>query len=85
MNQLYHYIIFIHFASITQAQTVRGMIGDQNHEPLIGATILELGTSNGTISDVNGRFSLTLKSSDNLLAISYAGYKSDTIQADISN
>ncbi len=67
------------------SQTVRGMVADQNHQPLIGATILELGTQNGIVTDPNGRFTLKLSSRDSKLIVSYSGFLGDTIQADFSN
>ncbi len=67
-----------------QAQVAKGMIADQQHQPLIGATVLELGTQNGVVTNVNGAFELELSSSEALIVISYTGFLSDTIQADVS-
>ena len=58
-----------------QAQTARGIIVDQNGEPIIGASILEKGTTNGTITDIDGNFSLSVSSSKAILVVSYLGYK----------
>lgn len=56
-----------------QGKTVTGTIVDANGEPIIGANIIEKGTSNGTITDIDGNFSLNV--SDNaVLRISYIGY-----------
>ena len=44
-----------------QAQTARGIIVDQNGEPIIGASILEKGTTNGVTTDLYGKFSLKRK------------------------
>lgn len=44
-----------------QAQTARGIIVDQNGEPIIGASILEKGTTNGVTTDLYGKFSLNVK------------------------
>lgn len=46
-----------------------------NGEPIIGATIVEKGTTNGTVTDFDGKYMLEL-SEDGTLSISYIGYKS---------
>ncbi|VBB47469.1 Outer membrane protein [uncultured Paludibacter sp.] len=63
--------------SMTQSGniTVKGKIVDENGEPLIGASIKEKGTTNGTIANIDGNFSLSV-SSDATLIVSYVGYKS---------
>ncbi len=64
------------------AQTmVQGTVLDAaNGEPIIGASILEMGTTNGTITDFDGNFSLTVKSGAKL-QISYMGYKTQELAA----
>lgn len=42
------------------AQEVRGVVTDSDGEPLIGVSVVEKGTSNGTITDLNGAFVLQL-------------------------
>ena len=54
--------------------TVKGIISDENGEPLPGATILEKGTTNGTTTDIEGNYSLSC-ASDAVLTISFVGYK----------
>lgn len=54
--------------------TIKGTITDTQNEPIIGANILQQGTTNGTITDVNGEFTLEVPS-DAQLIISYIGYK----------
>ena len=54
---------------------VQGTVVDiENGEPVIGASILEIGTTNGTITDFDGNFSLTVQPGAKL-QISYMGYK----------
>lgn len=61
--------------------TITGVVTDMKGEPIIGANILEKGTSNGVITNLNGQFSLHVaKGSD--LTVSYMGYKSQTIAID---
>ena len=53
--------------------TVTGTITDENGEPLPGASIVEKGTSNGTITDIDGNFNLNI-SNDAVLSVSFVGY-----------
>ena len=55
--------------------TVKGVVVGVNGEPLIGVSILEKGTTNGTITDIDGNFILTASRSASL-EVSYVGYKS---------
>ena len=57
-----------------QSIPVKGTVVDPTGEPIIGASVLEVGTSNGTITDIDGNFSLTV-SSKGKLKITYIGYK----------
>lgn len=61
-------------------RTVSGRVTDQKGELLIGVTIRENGTSNGTVSDINGQYSLTLTSKDPVLHISYVGFKAQEVK-----
>ncbi|RNC63977.1 SusC/RagA family TonB-linked outer membrane protein [Proteiniphilum sp. X52] len=54
-------------------KSITGTVLDQNNEPVIGANIIEKGTSNGTVTDIDGNFSLQVKS-DAVLLVSYIGY-----------
>lgn len=54
---------------------IKGNIVDQDKLPVVGANILEKGTTNGTISDVDGNFTLSVGTSDAVLLIKYIGYK----------
>ena len=62
---------------------ISGTITDANQEPLIGATVLEKGTSSGTVTDIDGRFSLNVSAEDAILQISYTGYQ--TIEVPVDN
>ena len=62
---------------------ISGTIIDQDtNEPLIGVNIIEKGTSNGTISDIDGSFSVSVQNRESVLEISYLGYNSLEIQVD---
>ena len=55
---------------------VKGQIVDAMGEPIIGASILEKGTTNGVISDIDGNFSLNVSAPNAIIVISYIGFKS---------
>jgi TonB-linked SusC/RagA family outer membrane protein len=57
---------------------VTGTVTDASGEPVIGANVIEKGTANGTITDIDGRFSLTV-SENSILQITYIGYMSQEI------
>ncbi len=60
-------------------QTISGTIIDANEEPLPGATVLEKGTTNGTQTDFDGRFSMVLTSADAVLQVSYIGFQTQEV------
>ena len=62
-------------AAMAQSQKT-GVIKDANGEPLVGVTVLEQGTSNGTVTDVNGRYTLKTTKANAKLKVSYVGYDS---------
>ncbi len=59
---------------IIQGQTVNGTVKDINGQPLIGANIIEKGTSNGIQSDFDGNFTITVSDANAILVVSYLGY-----------
>ena len=63
-----------------QNRTVKGNVTDANGTPIIGANVMEKGTTNGTITDIDGNFSLNV-SPNATLVISYIGYKSQEVSA----
>ena len=60
--------------------TVNGVVKDSAGEPLIGVNVIEKGTTNGTVTDVDGKFTLNVAPGKTLL-ISYIGYKTQEITA----
>ena len=75
-------VIVSFYTCISIAQTlVKGNIKDVSGEPLIGVSIKEKGTSNGTVSDLDGNFAITTSKS-NFLQVSYIGYISQEIKAE---
>ena len=65
--------ILCFFAICAQAQTVSGVVNDESGEPVIGATVRVQGTSEGTVTDFNGKFSIKA-ASNATLTISSVGY-----------
>lgn len=63
--------------AVLQQKLVSGTIQDAEG-PIVGATVMEKGTSNGTITDLDGRFSLNVKPGATLV-ISYVGYDTQEI------
>ncbi len=60
--------------------TVKGVVQDKSGEPLIGATVQEKGnTANGTATDFDGNFTLTVKSANATLVVSYVGMKTQEV------
>ena len=62
-----------------QTQIVTGIITDKTGEPVIGANIVVKGTTNGTISGMDGRFSLEIPNNNAVLQVSYIGYLTQDI------
>lgn len=65
-------------AAMAQSQK-SGVIKDANGEPLVGVTVLEQGTSNGTVTDINGRYTLKTTKANAKLKVSYIGYETQYI------
>lgn len=58
-----------------QSVSVKGTVTDPAGEPIIGATVLEKGTTNGTMTDAKGHFVLKAKNPKATIRVSYVGYK----------
>jgi TonB-linked SusC/RagA family outer membrane protein len=65
-----------------QQNEISGIVVDKNGTPLPGASVLEKGTNNGTVTDFNGNFSLTVSNENPILAVSYIGFTPIEIAAD---
>ena len=70
-------------SSQQKAGKVTGRVLDAKGEPIIGATIMEKGTSNGTITDFDGNFMLEVPAGASI-EISYIGYQTQLLSADIN-
>ena len=64
---------------VQQGKKVTGVVVDANGEPVIGANVVVKGTTNGTITDFDGNYSIEGVSANDVLAISYIGYISQEV------
>ncbi|MDO5664934.1 MAG: SusC/RagA family TonB-linked outer membrane protein [Bacteroidia bacterium] len=81
MRKKVNLLLFLFLVSIgiTLAQTrVRGHVADENGEPVIGASIQVKGTGQGTVTDVDGNFSLSAQAKGTLV-VSYVGMKTQEV------
>ncbi|WP_129643257.1 SusC/RagA family TonB-linked outer membrane protein [Bacteroides uniformis] len=72
--------LFLSAGAYAQQISVKGTVKDQNGEPVIGANVLVKGTTNGVITDVDGKFALQTTEKD-VLEISFLGYKTQEVKA----
>lgn len=63
---------------LAQTKTVKGTVLDEKGESIIGASVSVKGTATGTITDLDGKFSINVKSND-VLTISYVGYVEQSV------
>lgn len=68
----------INYVLHQDAVTINGIVTDLQGNPIVGATIMEIGTTNGIITDLDGKFSLKVSSSSKI-QISYVGYATQEI------
>lgn len=66
-------------AGLYAQQKVKGSVTDSGGTPLIGATVLEKGTSSGTITDVDGSFDLNVTDLNVVLTVSFTGYQTQDV------
>ncbi len=67
------------FSAFAQPKTVSGVVKDAAGEPVIGANVIEKGTTNGVFTDVSGRYSLPMQGKNPVISVSYVGYISQDI------
>lgn len=74
-NLIFFLMLWSCFFAYAQHLSITGKVTDRQDEPIIGASVLVKGTSNGVITDLNGVFNMKDVPSDGVLTISYIGYK----------
>ena len=79
MNKYLLMLIFSALPLTHFAAEVSGMVEDSTGEPLVGAEVLWQGTSLGTVTDIDGFFTLETTETSNTLQISYLGYETATV------
>jgi TonB-linked SusC/RagA family outer membrane protein len=67
--------------ALAQTKVSGTVLSQEDGQPIIGAAVKIDGTSTGMLTDVNGRFSLTLPEGKNQITVTYLGYASQTVQA----
>ena len=77
-------ILLISFNSLLAQKSVTGfVISSSDSEPLVGVTVLVKGTQNGTVTDLDGAFSLNLSEDQNIVVASFVGFQSKEV--DVGN
>lgn len=71
--------LLVTMAASAQQLTVKGTVKDMAGEPIIGANVMVKGTTNGTITDINGGYSVTGVSASSVLVYSFIGYKNQEV------
>lgn len=69
------------YLGVYSQSTIHGKIKDSNGTPLIGATVVEVASNRGTVTDVNGNFSLEVSAVPVNIAVSYIGYQTQVLTA----
>lgn len=79
--------VLLLFGNSALAQrTVTGKVTDaENGEPLIGATVSVVGTTRGGVTDIDGKFSVSVPDGSTQLRFAYTGYKEEVVVLDASN
>lgn len=86
MSKFYHlkgiaitFLWLVSLAASAQSQTVTGTVtsSDNGGGALPGVNIVEKGTTNGAVTDSNGRYTIVIKNSSSILVFSYVGYASE--------
>ncbi|MGY5845834.1 TonB-dependent receptor [Salegentibacter sp. HM20] len=85
MRKLLALALFLTSATIFAQGTITGTVIDSElNSPLPGATIMEVGTNNGTTTDFDGNFSLNVSSATGTVSISFVGYERRTIRFNVA-
>ena len=72
-------LIGISFNTLGQALEITGVVFDENDNTIPGVSIVEKGTANGTVTDIDGKFIIGVKGRSSTLIFSFVGYKKQEI------
>lgn len=78
-------LVLFSISTILAQRTVTGKVTDENGEALIGASVLVKGTTTGTVSDVDGTYSVRVPQGSDVLVFSYTGFTTQEITLGASN
>lgn len=78
-------LVLFSIGAMLAQRTVTGSVTDQQGEPLIGASVLVKGTTTGTVSDIDGTYSVRVPEGANVLVFSYTGFETVEITLGASN
>jgi hypothetical protein len=73
-------MLFFSFFSFAQALSVSGTVKDENGSAMPGVTVVVMGTTQGTITDANGLYSIKVQNPKSTLAFSFIGMQPQTIE-----
>lgn len=76
------FVLFFLFTNISLAQTINGVVKDQDHNLLFGATVYNSLNGKSTLTNEEGVFSIASIKGDNKLVISYVGYTPKVLNVD---
>ena len=77
---LFYLLLILPVILLAQNRTITGTVIDENNTPLPGANIVQKGTSNGVVADLNGNYKINLISGFPVLVFSYVGYDSEEVE-----
>ena len=78
-------LLFLIVSFSAFSQVIKGVVTDVNHQPLQNVNIYQPGSNNGTISNVDGAFSLALKKDNNQIFIQCVGFKAQELKLDFKH
>ncbi len=78
-------LVVLAMASAVAQRAITGKVTDQNGEVLIGASILAKGSTSGTVTDVDGTYSLSVPAGISTVVVSYTGFKTRELELGTSN
>ena len=78
-------LVLFSLGTMLAQRTVTGTVTDQNGEALIGASVLVKGTTSGTVSDIDGSYSVRVPEGADVLVFSYTGFETQEITLGASN
>ena len=82
MKLLSSFMMFLLFSSsvVFAQKSINGSVKDDNGEAVIGANVVEKGTTNGTVTDVDGKFSMEVSDDATMLIVSYVGFGTQEVE-----